>query len=97
MSDIRIVQGSYEASLPVVVNHNNVYLHFNKKQIIDPEYPDMDLWEFEEKVITKEEFIEYAANYINKFETCIAEEAAISDINSYELEYTLGELGMFIV
>lgn len=62
------ILGSYKSSLPLIINHDTVYLHFNIQEI-EIENPLGDepyhLYQYDEIVMTKDEYIQFLYNQIN--------------------------------
>ena len=87
------VRGSKEASAPVIVNHDNVYVHTNVKQIQDEEFPDTELYEYDETIMTKDEYIVWAKDNIDILEAGLGELGIVTEDNNNNVELAIGELG----
>lgn len=87
------VQGSKEASAPVIVNHDNVYVHTNVKQIQDEEFPDTELYEYDEIIMTKDEYIVWAKDNIDNLEAGLGELGIVTEDNNTTVELAIAELG----
>ncbi len=88
------VQGSKEASAPVIVNHDNVYIHTNVQQVQDDEIED--LYEYDEIIMTKDEYIEWSKEYIDTLEAAIGEIGVLVEANNETTELALAELGALV-
>lgn len=87
------VRGSKEASAPVIVNHDNVYIHTNVEQVHDEEFPDTELYEYDETIMTKDENIVWAKDNIDILEAGLGELGTVTEDNNSNVELAIGELG----
>ena len=70
------VRGGKEASASIIFNHDNVYIHTN---VIKVEHdnedgmPDFDEYEYNEIILSKDEYLTYLQSRVNDLEEVIAE------------------------
>lgn len=90
------VFGSLEASAPIIVNHDNVYLHSNVHQEEAPEEADEftkemygNMYVYDEIVMTKDEYIVYLQDHIDELQKEISQQ-------NIEVKLAIAELGTMI-
>ena len=59
MVEYKNVKGSYEASQPLIINIDTVYVHTNIRQATDPKTGELmeNMYVYDEKQYTKDEYI----------------------------------------
>jgi hypothetical protein len=80
MVDNGTVRGCELASQPIIINYDNVYIHTNIKKVEEEdtngEVPE-DLYEYQELVYSKDEYIQLLHNQQKDLELALAELATL--------------------